>query len=126
MPDPAQQPERGRVYAEYVDQPLQQDLQLGRPGGRGVHVRAQLAPDPVRDADDHVVVAAEAPYGAIGVTARSDASRCIVRGVRPGGAGERAAPPERRGTQQAVSTACTAEADLASGALLVNRSPAGR
>jgi len=68
MPDPAQQPERGRVCAEYVDQRLQQDLRLGRLGGRGVHVRAQLAPDPVRDADDHVFVAAEAPYGAICVT----------------------------------------------------------
>ena len=36
---------------------------------------------------DQVFVAAEAPYGAIGVTPRPGASRWIVRGVRPGGAG---------------------------------------
>ena len=112
MPDPAQQSGRGRVCVEHVDQPLQQDLQLGRPGGHGAHVGAQLAPDPVCDADDQVFVTVEAPYGAIGVAARSGASRCIVRGVRPGGAGQRAAPPERRGTQQAVRTACTAEPTL--------------
>jgi hypothetical protein len=61
MPDPAQQPGCGRVCAEHVDQRLQQDLQLGRPGSRGVHVVAQLAPDPVCDAGDQVFVAAEAP-----------------------------------------------------------------
>ena len=90
MPDPAQQPGRGRACAEHVDQPLRQDLQLGRQGAAGSTSERQLAPDPVCDAGDQVFVTAEAPYGAIGaigVTARSAASRCIVRGVRPSGAG---------------------------------------